>query len=86
MKNIIDLRNHLFDQLSRLAKAEGQAIEQEVTRAASIVQVSEAIIKSAEVENQLIAITKDYGSGFIPAISDGIPETAKLKQIPNVQF
>lgn len=71
MKDIVSLRNHLFDQLNRLAEASAKDLETETTRAASIVQVSESIIKSAEVENQFIAITKSHGSGFVPVVTNG---------------
>lgn len=79
MKDITSLRNHLFDALNRLADATPEELESEVTRAASIVQVSESIIKTAEVENTFIAITKGFGSGFIPIVSD----TPSLLQIVN---
>lgn len=69
-KDITSLRNHLFDTLNRLAEASTEELDAEINRASSIVQVSESIIKTAEVENQFIAITKALGSGFIPVISD----------------
>lgn len=71
MKNITSLRSHLFDQLNRLAEAKGEELEQEITKASSVVQVAESIIKTAEVENQFIAITRGTGSGFIPLIESG---------------
>jgi len=80
MKDIVSLRNHLFEQLNRLADATPEEIESEVTRAASIVQVSESIIKTAEVENQFIAITKSLGSGFVPVVNTGKP-VSLIKQI-----
>lgn len=75
MKDIVSLRNHLFEQLNRLADAQGDELAQEVQKAASIVQVSETIIKSAEVENQFIAITKSIGSGFVPVVNMGKPKS-----------
>lgn len=80
MKDIVSLRNHLFDQLNRLAEANSEELSSEVQRAASIVQVSESIIKTAEVENQFIAITKSLGSGFVPVINTGKP-ISLLKQV-----
>jgi hypothetical protein len=53
-----------------LADATPEELDAEVQRAASIVQVSESIIKSAEVENSFLAITKAFGSGFIPVVND----------------
>lgn len=73
MKDIVSLRNHLFEQLNRLADASPEELESEIQRAASIVQVSESIIKTAEVENQFIAITKSHGSGFVPVVTNGKP-------------
>jgi len=70
MKDITSLRNHLFDALNRLAEASSEELESEIMRSSSIVQVSEAIIKTAEVENNFIAITKAIGSGFIPILND----------------
>lgn len=70
MKDIVSLRNHLFDALNRLSEASTEELDSEISRSASIVQVSEAIIKTAEVENTFIAITKAVGSGFIPVLSD----------------
>lgn len=70
MKDIVSLRNHLFDALNRLADATPEELESEVNKAAAIVQVSETIIKTAEVENQFIAITKTFGSGFVPVVND----------------
>jgi len=73
MKDIVSLRNHLFEQLNRLADASKDDLDLEVNRAASIVQVSESIIKTAEVENSFIAITKTIGSGFVPVVGNGKP-------------
>lgn len=70
MKDIVSLRNHLFDALNRIADADEIQLEIEMKKAASIVQISESIIKTAEVENQFIAITKTFGSGFVPATND----------------
>lgn len=55
-------------------------LERETAKAASIVQVSETIIKTAEVENQFIAITKSLGSGFVPIVNTGNPKSL-IKQI-----
>lgn len=82
MKDIVSLRNHLFETLNRLADASTEELEHEITKAAAIVQVSEAIIKSAEVENQFIAITKSHGSGFVPVVLNGksISLIGKIKE------
>jgi hypothetical protein len=68
-KNITSLRNHLFDALNRLADATEQDIDLEVNKSIHIVNIAEAVIKTAEVENQFLLITKGIGSGFIPLIT-----------------
>ena len=78
-KNITSLRNHLFDQLNRLAEATENDIELEVQKSIHIVNVAEAIIKTAETENQFLLITQGTGSGFIPLVSADISK----KQISN---
>lgn len=70
MKDIVSLRNHLFEALNRIADATEAQLDIEVQKASAIVQVSETIIKTAEVENQFIAITKTFGSGFVPVVND----------------
>lgn len=70
MKDIVSLRNHLFDALNRIADADEVQLAIEIQKASAIVQVSETIIKTAEVENQFIAITKQHGSGFIPVLNE----------------
>jgi hypothetical protein len=69
-KNITSLRNHLFDALNRLADATEQDIDLEVNKSIHIVNIAEAVIKTAEVENQFLLITKGIGSGFIPLITN----------------
>jgi len=67
-KNITSLRNHLFDALNRLADATQEDIDLEVNKSIHIVNIAEAVIKTAEVENQFLLITQGTGSGFIPII------------------
>lgn len=76
-KNITSLRNHLFDTLNRLADATEQDIELETNKAIHIVNVAEAIIKTAEVENTFVALTKGTGSGFIPLLDAPEPQSAE---------
>lgn len=81
-KNITSLRNHLFDTLNRLADATQEDIDLEVNKSIHIVNVAEAIIKTAEVENTFVALTKGTGSGFIPLLDAPNPqdvETYKRK-------
>lgn len=79
-KNITVLRNHLFDALNRLADATEQDIDLEVNKSIHIVNVAEAIIKTAEVENTFVALTKGTGSGFIPLLDGEQPR--KLEDKP----
>lgn len=67
-KNITVLRNHLFDALNRLADATQEDIDLEVNKSIHIVNIAEAVIKTAEVENQFLLITQGVGSGFIPLL------------------
>ena len=69
-KNITSLRNHLFDALNRLAEATEVDIDLEVNKSIHIVNIAEAVIKTAHVENEFIALTKGVGSGFIPLIDN----------------
>lgn len=70
MKNKIeDLRNHLFEQLERLSDPDCD-LEKETLRAASIVQVAQAITESAKIEVDFLKVTTgdgNDGSGFFPA-------------------
>lgn len=64
--NITTLRQHLFDALDRISKAETTEIQQlEAEKACSIVQISEAILETVKVEANLIQQMKQSGSGFI---------------------
>ena len=78
-KNITSLRNHLFDALNRLADATQEDIDLEVNKSIHIVNIAEAVIKTAEVENTFVALTKGTGSGFIPLI-----EPDNKKQLGNI--
>ena len=74
-KNITTLRNHLFDQLNRLADASEREIDLETKKAIQIVAVAEIMIKTVEVENQFIAITKGTGSGFVPLVDGQVQQS-----------
>lgn len=75
MKNIITLREHLFQAIERLANADQDELGHEIDKACSIVTVAETIIKSAETEVKFISITNSEGSGFL--LDDGRPELPK---------
>lgn len=69
MKNITTLRNHLFDQLERLAQANtNEEINQEVSKSAAIINVADTILRSARVEAEVIGSVKVLNSAFIPDV------------------
>lgn len=72
MKNkLSDLNNHLFAQLERLSE-EGltaEQIETEVNRTDAIVDVSEQIVKNAELQLKAVKILADHGDRFKPHLT-----------------
>lgn len=71
MKNrLTDLNNHLFAQLERLSEEslDAEQIEQEVKRADAIVDVSEQIIKNADLQLKAVKILADHGDRFKPML------------------
>jgi hypothetical protein len=59
--------------LGRIVDATEDQVEIEMSKASSIVQVAEIMIRTAEVENSFIALTKGNGSGFIPTVKPVLP-------------
>lgn len=69
MKNITTLRNHLFDQMERLAQANTkEEIQQEVDKAKEVVSLSDAILRTAQVEASVMSSVKTLNSAFIPDV------------------
>lgn len=71
MKNrLSDLNNHLFAQLERLSEEglDAEKIEQEVKRADAIVDVSEQIIKNADLQLKAVKVLADHGDRFKPLL------------------
>jgi hypothetical protein len=67
MKNkLIDLNNHLFAQLERLSdeNLSAEQIEHEVKRTDAIVDVSEQIVRNAEVAIKAATIVANHGDRF----------------------
>jgi len=65
MKNrLIDLNNHMFDQLERLLDEDldGEALEKEITRSKAVTHVAAHIIENA---NLALKAAKVIGDGFI---------------------
>ncbi len=72
MKNkIVDLNNHLFAQLERLGDEEltPEQLEAECKRAEAIAEISEQLIRSANVSLKAAELTGEYGAG----VRDGLP-------------
>lgn len=71
MKNrLLDLNNHLFSQIERLAD-EGmtsEQIEQEVKRADAIVAVSEQIIRNSDLTLKAATLVANHGDRFKPML------------------
>jgi len=73
MKNKIeDLRNHLFEQLERLADDEGMKnplkLEKELKRAKAISEVANVIVSTAKAETDYIRATggRSASTDFMP--------------------
>jgi hypothetical protein len=79
MKNkLADLNNHLFAQLERLSE-EGltaEQIEQEVRRTDAIVNVSEQIVRNADLQLKAVTILANHGDRFRPHLTmiEGVKE------------
>ena len=83
MKNkLVDLNNHLFAQLERLSEEglSAEQIEQEVNRTDAIVDISEQIVRNADLALKAANIVANHGDRFInmlpmiaakPETSDG---------------
>ncbi len=72
MKNkLADLNNHLFAQLERLSDEDLsiEDIEKEVSRADAIVDVSEQVIRTADLQLKAIRMLADHGDRFKPHLT-----------------
>lgn len=71
MKNkLVDLNNHLFAQLERLSDENltAEQIEQEVKRTDAIVDVSEQIVRNADLALKAVKLVADHGDRFKPML------------------
>lgn len=68
MNNITTLRSHLFEQLDRLKKSNGESLKEEIEKAKSIINVSSEILKTATIEAEIIKSVKELSSGFVPDV------------------
>lgn len=67
MKNkLIDLNNHLFEQIERLNDDDlsTDRIEQEIKRTDAIVSVSEQIISNANLALRAASLVAEYGGNY----------------------
>lgn len=81
MKNkLADLNNHLFAQLERLSDESltPEQIETEVKRTDAIVDVSEQIVRNADLALKAAKIVADHGDRFI----DMLPMIESKKGLP----
>lgn len=71
MKNrLSDLNNHLFAQLERMAEEDMSAdqLDHEAKRADAIVQVSDQIVRNAELQLKAAKLFADHGSQILPML------------------
>lgn len=70
MRNkVVDLNNHLFEQLERLNDDELSAedLEKEVHRTESMVQISKVIIENERIQLEVAQLMAEYGrTEFVP--------------------
>lgn len=85
MKNkLADLNNHLFAQMERLSE-EGitpEKIEAEVKRTGAIVDVSDQILRNADLHLKAAALIADHGERFhdkLPMMASPFPALAGPK-------
>jgi len=72
MKNkLTDLNDHLFAQLERLSDESltAEQIEQEVRRTDAIVDVSEQIVRNADLQLKAVALVANHGDRFFSHLS-----------------
>lgn len=72
MKNkLADLNNHLFAQLERLSDENltAEQIEQEVRRTDAIVDVSEQIVRNADLQLKAVTLVANHGDRFFSHLS-----------------
>jgi hypothetical protein len=76
MKNkLSDLNNHLFAQLERLGDESltAEQVEQEVQRTSAIVELSDQIVRNADLQLKAVTILATHGERFranLPMIED----------------
>lgn len=81
MKTITYLRDCLFEQLEKLKNSDGQEeAETEIKKSECFIRISDAIIRTVEIEVKVIEAVKELNTGFIPSDS-----SATMKEIEQNQ-
>lgn len=87
MKNISTLRNHLFDQLERLAQSNTkEEMDMELQKATKIIEVSDALLRTAQVEAAIMDSVKVLNSAFIPDIIQEITINQEERSKKSAEF
>lgn len=84
MKNkLSDLNNHLFAQLERLSDEDltPEQIEQEAKRADAIVDVSDQIVRNADLQLKALNLLAVHGDRFKPHLT--MLEAPQPKAVPD---
>ena len=63
---LVDLNNHLFEQLERLNDEDlkGEALEEEINRAKAITDISQNIISNADIALKAFKCANEYGYAY----------------------
>ena len=80
MKNtLLDLNNHLFEQMERLNDEEltDEELEKEIKRSEAMVDISQQIIDNAHIMLKATEINLEYGKNVTPKLLIGNQESSK---------
>lgn len=81
MKNIDDLRSHLFETLEGL---KDKANPMDIERAKAVATVAGVIVDSAKVEVEHLKLTGAIGSGFVPAAPKKLADTSTQTNVKRI--
>jgi len=88
MKNkLVDLNNHLFEQLERLNEEDltDTDLEKEIRRTDSMIKISSQIIETAQVGLRAAKLVAEYGGDYsrmLPEPANDSADAAGLKEVP----
>lgn len=65
--NLVDLNNHLFEQMERLNDEElkGEELEKEIARSKAIASIADKIIENANLGLSATKLKVEYGRGEV---------------------